>query len=654
MAIAKMKKLTLISFHEQKDQLLQSIQALQRFEVVDLPSSVLGDLDVSPYEVDNLETIIKKYETRIDQVQTALSFVQPYLPKRPLKETLREKPKEFSLEELEQEIFTFSPKTLVKDVLDLDKRLDSIAERKKELHDKEDFFKRWKKLDVSAHDLRSMKRVTGSVGIIPQHDQNTYMTMLEASDLLYVNEVYQTQDEIGVIVYYDRRDQEAIKPLLNDAHFEPVTEKLTESPRLALEDIDKELKALQKESQSIKERLANMSTEVWQLMLLEEYYEAKLQRERSKLFLVDEKHLFIMEGWLEEEEVPHMETALKRVLKDEEYVLYVNDVEEEEYDDVPVVLKNNDYVSPFESITAMYNLPKYNEIDPTPFLAPFYLLFFGMMAADVGYGLLLWLATFAVLKFTEVKPAMKKNMRFFHLLSYPTILWGLIYGSFFGAEMPVVLLSTTDDVITILIISVIFGLTQIFFGLGINTYLKLRNKDKFGAFSDGIGWIGIFAGIILLLLGNMILDSDILGTIGAVISVASALGIILASSLGSENKALGVGLGVYNLYGITGYIGDIVSYTRLMALGVSSGSIALAFNMIIGFIPGVGRFTVGAILFIVLHAVNLGLTFLSSYVHGARLIFVEFFGKFYEGGGKALNPLRAAEKHIQLKNQKQS
>ncbi|WP_156321401.1 hypothetical protein [Halolactibacillus sp. JCM 19043] len=133
MAIAKMKKLTLISFHEQKDQLLQSIQALQRFEVVDLPSSDLGELDVSPYEVDNLETIVKKYETRIDQVQTALSFVQPYLPKRPLKETLREKRKEYSLEELEQEIFTFSPKTLVKDVLDLEKRLDTIAERKKRL-----------------------------------------------------------------------------------------------------------------------------------------------------------------------------------------------------------------------------------------------------------------------------------------------------------------------------------------------------------------------------------------------------------------------------------------------------------------------------------------------------------------------------------------
>lgn len=654
MAIAKMKKLTLISFHEQKDRLLQSIQALQRFEVVDLPSSDLGDVNVSPYEVDTLETVVKKFETRIDQVQTALGFIQPYIPKRPLKERLQEKRREYTLEELEQEIFTFSPKTLVKDVLDLEKRLDTIAELKKELNDKESFFKHWKKLDVSAHDLRSMERVTGSVGVIPQHDQNTYMTMLEASDLLYVNEVYQTRDEIGVVVYFDRRDQEAIKPLLNDAHFEHVTEKLTEKPHLALEDIDEELKALKKETASIKDRLAKMSKEVWQLMLTEEYYEAKLQRERSKLFLIDEKHLFIMEGWLEEEEVPQMELALKSVLPETEYVLYVNDVKEEEIDNVPVVLKNNDYVSPFESITAMYNLPKYNEIDPTPFLAPFYLLFFGMMAADVGYGLLLWLATFAVLKFTEVSPAMKKNMRFFHLLSYPTIIWGLIYGSFFGAALPVVLLSTTNDVITILILSVIFGITQIFFGLGINTYLKLRNKDKFGAFSDGIGWIGIFIGLIVLLLGNMLLDSEILGTIGAIIAVASALGIILATTLGSENKALGVGLGVYNLYGITGYIGDIVSYTRLMALGVSSGSIALAFNMIIGFIPGVGRFTVGAVLFIVLHAVNLGLTFLSSYVHGARLIFVEFFGKFYEGGGKALNPLRAAEKHIQLKNQKQS
>lgn len=651
MAIAKMKKLTLISFHEQKDQLLQSIQALQHFEVSDLPSADLGEMNILTHDLDGLETLIKKYETRIDQVQDALSFLHPYLPKRPLSVRLREEQKEYSLEELEEEILTFSPTTLIKDLLNHEKRLEEIAERRKTLREEELFYANWKKLDLKAQALKTMQHVKGSVGIIPQHVQNQYKNMLQESDLLYTEEIYQNRDEHGIVLFYDADDESEVKTLLSDAHFESKTERFTEAPKALLEDIQSEDKALKDEKRHLEKSLSKMNQEEWQLMLTEEYYSAKLQRERSKLFFIDEKHLFVMEGWMEEERVPSIEKALLDTLPADDFVLLVDEIKEEDYDAVPVVLKNNDFVTPFESITSMYNLPKYNEIDPTPFLAPFYLLFFGMMAADLGYGLLLWAATFAVLKFTAVKPQMKKNMRFFHLLSYPTMLWGIVYGSFFGAEMPFILLSTTNDVITILILSVIFGVIQIFFGLGINTYLKLKAKDKFGAFSDGIGWIGIFTGLIILLAGNMLFDNELLGTIGGIIAVTSALGIILTSSLGSENKALGVGLGVYNLYGITGYVGDMVSYTRLMALGVSSGSIALAFNMIIGFIPGVGRFTVGIVLFIILHGVNIGLTFLSAYVHGARLIFVEFFGKFYEGGGKALNPLRALEKHIQLKNQ---
>ena len=272
------------------------------------------------------------------------------------------------------------------------------------------------------------------------------------------------------------------------------------------------------------------------------------------------------------------------------------------------------------------------------------------MVADLGYGLLLWLATIVALKLFNFEPSMKKNLKFFHILSYPTIVWGLIYGSFFGFELPFVLLSTTDDVITILILSVVFGLIHIFVALGLNTYLKLRDGDRFSSITDGLGWIGILLGLIVLLLGSMVLKQQFLTQLGAGIAILGVIGILGASMLGSKNKGLGLGLGIYNLYGITSYIGDIVSYSRLMALGVSGASIALAFNMIISFIPPVGRFTIGIVLFVVLHALNLGLTMLSAYVHGARLILVEFFGKFYEGGGKAFKPLKASEKYIQLKS----
>lgn len=651
MAIAKMKKLTLISFHEQKDQLLQSIQALQKFEVVDLPSTDLGDYEGLPRQVDELETMIKNYQVRIDQVQAALSFLQPHLPKTALLKKLREEKKVLSLEDLAEKMTEFSSEELTENLLNKKSTLESITERRKQLNEDQMFLANWKRLNFSQADLQSLKQITGSVGTVPQHVQNEYIKQLNNHDLIFVEEVYQNRDEHGVMVFYDIEHKDVVTPLLNEWHFDDLTANFTEKPSELLKGIEKKQKELQSKAAEINSKLEKMQTEEWQLMLSEEYYQAKLDRERSKLFLVDENHLFIMEGWLEESRLSSFKSALKDTLEDQEYSLLVEDIKEEDYERVPVVLTNNDFIAPFENVTEMYSLPKYNEIDPTPFLAPFYLFFFGMMAADFGYGLILWIATFGALKFLNFNPSMKKNLKFFHLLSYPTMLWGLIYGSFFGTELPFVLLSTTDDVITILILSVIFGVIQIFLGLGMNAHLKLKNNDKYGSVSDGFGWIGIFIGLIVLLLGNMIFESDILTQVGIIIAISGALAIILTTMLASENKGLGVGLGLYNLYNITGYVGDIVSYTRLMAIGVSGGSIALAFNMIIGFIPPVGRFTIGILLFVALHAVNIGLTMLSAYVHGARLIFVEFFGKFYEGGGKALKPLKASEKYIQLKNQ---
>ncbi|SEN46943.1 V/A-type H+-transporting ATPase subunit I [Amphibacillus marinus] len=652
MAIAKMKKLTLISFHELKDQLLQSVQALQNFEVVDLQTINIDNYDFSVNDVDNLDHHIKKLGTTINQVQSALSFLESYLPKESLVNKLRASKEELSLEELEVEIRKFSPKDLTKQLLDMQLKLDQIAETRNELDEEEVFWSRWRNLEFSMGDLQKMQYIVGSIGTVPQHVQNKYINYLKSSADLYVNEIYQTSDEHGILIVYDKRDTN-LKSMLASHHFVDLTERFSVNPKDRLKAIQEQITKLKKEKSDLQSKLKKMKDQEWQLKLTEEYLYAKLQREKSKKLIIDENHLFVMEGWLEEDNISSFRNNFQQLLPETDYALVVEDIAESDLDNVPIVLKNNDLIAPFEGITAMYSLPKYNEIDPTPFLAPFYLVFFGMMAADLGYGLLLWLATFIAIKAFNFEKDMRRNMKFFHLLSYPTMIWGLIYGSFFGAELPFVLLSTTNDVITILILSVVLGVIQVFFGLSINTFLKLKQSDKYGAVADGLGWIGIFVGIIILLLGNMILTNEIISTIGAIIAILSAVSILLASMLGAENKGVGLGVGFYNLYGITGYIGDIVSYTRLMALGVSSGSIALAFNMIIGFFPTWGRFTIGTILFVALHAVNLGLAFLGSYVHGARLIFVEFFGKFYEGGGKALNPLRTLEKYIQLKKQKE-
>ena len=210
------------------------------------------------------------------------------------------------------------------------------------------------------------------------------------------------------------------------------------------------------------------------------------------------------------------------------------------------------------------------------------------------------------------------------------------------------ILSTSDDVISILILSIVFGVIQIFIGLGLAAKENIKAKNYLGAISDGFAWQGIMAGAIIGGLGKMFLDSQPLYMIGIVLACISALLIVVTPMLQSESKIKGLASGAYNLYGITGYIGDLVSYTRLMALGISGGSIAAAFNMLVGYMPPIARFSVGILLMLALHGLNIFLSLLSAYVHGARLQYVEFFGKFYEDGGEPFAPLDNDTKYIKL------
>ena len=182
-----------------------------------------------------------------------------------------------------------------------------------------------------------------------------------------------------------------------------------------------------------------------------------------------------------------------------------------------------------------------------------------------------------------------------------------------------------------------------------NGIIKGRQGQRASSYVDGYAWAMMLIGLAIYVLGSIVFSIPLVTQIGIGLALINVAGIIVVSTISSKNKALGFGLGLYNLYGVTGYVGDIVSYTRLMALGVASANIAMAFNLIVGYLPPLFRFTIGVVLIIALQAMNLALSFLSAYVHSSRLQYVEFFGKFFEGGGKPLTPLKTLEKHIWLK-----
>ncbi len=652
MAIAKMNKVMLIAPTDKQNDLLDAIQELQSLEVTSLEQAkeLFNENSIALQEVDTegMNALQQKFEG----IHAAITFVEKNQKQPSLIQKLKTPKEQFTLSELQKEVQSWDADALVEHVEGIRTTLRKKDEELKELREKEALLRKWSVLDFYPKDIFKHPYTKTKMGTIPQATDNAYLEGLKQSELISVHEVYHTREEIGLLVTYPRKAQQAAKEELSKAHFSIVWYAFEEAPSVELE---KNLKAQQAVVEAKKKVLDDLQEEkdlLRQLQLSAEVTYNELQKEQAKNELVNGQHVFVLQGWLTTKAVDAVEVQLKDKLGEGEYVFLPLEIAEEEYEEVPTVLENNTFLQPFENLTEMYGLPKYGELDPTPYTAPFYLVFFGMMAADLGYGALLWLGTFIMLKFFHFDKGTNRNLKFFHLLSYPVMIWGIVFGSAFGADLPFQPLSLSKDLITIMILSIIFGVIQIMVGLSLGAYSNLKKKAYTDAYTSHLGWLAIITGIILYVLGSMVLNISWIATIGSSIAIIAAVAIVVVTVLSSENKWGGLASGLYNLYGISGYVADVVSYTRLMALAVSGGSIASAFNMLVGFLPPVARFTAGIFLIVALQGLNIFLSFLGAYVHGLRLQFVEFFGKFYDGGGHALKPFKTYEKYVDIKQQK--
>ena len=652
MAIAKMNKVMLIAPTDKQNDLLDAIQELQSLEVTSLEQAkelfTENSIALKEADAEGMNALQQKFEG----IHAAITFVEKNQKQPSLIQKLKTPREQFALSELQKEVQNWDTDALVEHVESIRNTLRKKDDELKELREKEALLRKWSALDFYPKDIFKHPYTKTKMGTIPQATDNAYLDGLKESELISVHEVYHTREEIGLLVTYPRKAQQAAKEELAKAHFSIVWYAFEEAPSVELE---KNLKAQQAVVDAKKKVLDDLQEEkdlLRKLQLSAEVTYNELQKEQAKNGLVNGQHVFVLQGWLTTKAVDDVEVQLKEKLGEGEYVFLPLEIAEEEYEEVPTVLENNAFLQPFENLTEMYGLPKYGELDPTPYTAPFYLVFFGMMAADLGYGALLWLGTFIMLKFFHFDKGMNRNLKFFHLLSYPVMIWGIIFGSAFGADLPFQPLSLSKDLITIMILSIIFGVIQIMVGLSLGAYSNLKKKAYTDAYTSHLGWLAIITGIILYVLGSMVLNISWIATIGSSIAIIAAVAIVVVTVLSSENKWGGLASSLYNLYGISGYVADVVSYTRLMALAVSGGSIASAFNMLVGFLPPVARFTAGIFLIVALQGLNIFLSFLGAYVHGLRLQFVEFFGKFYDGGGHALKPFKTYEKYVDIKQQK--
>lgn len=417
-------------------------------------------------------------------------------------------------------------------------------------------------------------------------------------------------------------------------------------PEVSLEELDHLIESLQDKIDKTEESLKTLTAEIPSA-------EAALEALESDIFFTRvarsatpaaEDKLLLLQGWAPEENV----AEITNYLESQDVYFRVSDPEPE--DDVPIKFKNNRFMRLFEPIAELYMLPKYNEIDLTPFFAPFYMIFFGLSLGDIGYGSLLFVgATLARVFLKKIGRSMRGILALVQILGISTMVCGLLTGGFFGFniyETHIAFFQNLKNQVffdneQMFMLSLILGVVQIMFAM----FLKIINRIKqFGWMQtlSTIGWFVLLLSVIVAYLFPAFMTMG--GTLHLVIVAISAILIFFLNSPG-KNPFMNIGLGLWDTYNMaTGLLGDVLSYVRLFALGLSGGILASVFNSLaLGLKPDnlIGGSIVFLLIFLFGHAINMFMNVLGAFVHPLRLTFVEFYKNAeFAGGGKKYNPFR--------------
>ena len=416
--------------------------------------------------------------------------------------------------------------------------------------------------------------------------------------------------------------------------------------------LEGELRRLEGELEAAKSAIAALVPHREDIKLCIDRMTQEIQREEYKGRLLQSQATIFFEGWVPAENLP----ALEKVLGQYPAAWEANDPAPEEYPQVPIKLKNHKLTRPLNMVTNMYVLPAYDGVDPNPLMAPFFIFFFGLMMADMGYGILMVAAALVVIYKMKPKDGMADFAGLLLLCGISTFLMGALTGGFFGDFIPQIakiinpastlalpaLFTPLNDTLAILIGSLVLGLIQIITGMIISVVRKVQTGDVADAIWSEVTWWIILGGAALAILG--------IGSVGGY-PVVLIVGLVMLV-IGSTRNAKGFGKltaligAVYN--GATGFFSDILSYARLMALMLAGSVIAQVFNTL-------GSVTGNVVGFVIIsfigNMLNFALNLLGCYVHDLRLQCLEFFGRFYKEGGKPFRPLFIHTKYVDIKEE---
>lgn len=658
MAIVNMKKISVIALTDDEKEIVDTLMDMGVTQVEDITEEEIAAQYAGLLSKHSDDEAMSVYDAQRKTVKDAIDILAAHVDaKKVLFAPRRSVSKALFAEIAGDPMREFA---FAQEVTGALRRQNELRSEKNRLLGEIETLSKWKGLGFSLG-YTGTKHTGALLGTIPALTSVEEFTakLDEAGLITEVQAVSDDKDASYLAVLYHKSSEGELQRLLPQLGFSVAAVSGDDVPEAVIGRLLERIGTLEGEAEAAVAGLKEMAKEKVRLEVLYDYLSECAEKEAAYAKLGRTEQTVLLKGWVPAEAAD----AVVKTLEDK-FVCeteLASPTEEEAY---PILLRNPKVIQPFESVTEMYSLPAPHSMDPNKLMAPFFFLFFGMMVSDAGYGLLLTLITGYIVWKYKPQGQAGKLMKLICYGGIATMFWGVIFGGYFGDTIPVVvkmatgkeivlpsLLNPSADPISVLILSLILGLIHLFAGMGAKAYLLIKRGHFWDAVFDIGFWYLVLGGIGVLCLG-MILPGTPVMQIGMWVAIAGAVGLVLTQGRAKKNifaKLIG---GIGSLYDIVGYMSDILSYSRLLALGLSTGVVASVVNMM-GSMGGntVVGWIMFALVFVIGHVFNIAINTLGAYVHASRLQYVEFFGKFYESGGKAFRPLVRPRKYVEVTDQ---
>lgn len=700
MAVQQMQRVNIYALRNERKKILEFIQRQGFVELENKISdeNVFGkDSDV--FFKEDITSKKLSFEKNIALASDAIAILKEFSTKKESMLNALNGRREISIDQYND----FSNKhenvlIEINHVLDIFKRISDKQAELSKLEVQRETLLVWKNLDISVN-FNETKYTSFLIGTLPgEWTRDFILESLSKFDKLnsiesdnspkavtdykaydehlsaHIELISSTKEQTCILAVTLKENKDLLLERLRTLGFSFPDSSLSKIPKEKIEEINILIEETKKEIEDIREELKNSDNKVDEFKFFQDYNSMRADKYEAIGKLLQTNSIFVLSGYITLE---NTEVFMKKI--SDKFEFFIEFEEPSDEDDVPTVLKNNGFSNPLEGTIESFGTPSRRELDPTMVMSIFYYILFGLMLSDAAYGAIMVIAcAIGLIKFKNtIELPMKKTLKMFLFCGISTTFWGVMFGSYFGDLIDVVSEGFFGNKVTIpplwffpvkepmrmLVFSMIIGLIHILTGLTLKLVNKIKDKDFIGIVYDVVFWyMLIIGGVVALLtvetftktLGlSSVLPSSI-GSVAGIIACIGAVGIVATNGRESRNLFKRFLKGVYALYGITGYLSDVLSYSRLLALGLATGVICTVINKMAAMVIGVP--IAGPIIFIIIiivgHLLNIGINVLGAYVHTTRLQYVEFFGKFYDGGGRKFQPLKINTKYYKFKEEK--